>query len=438
MASRSAAMVRPPPAVSTSHLAVEARTRAWLEAQYERAVASLKARTPDDEVYEADGRPRRLSPFHFQELLRKLRIFRWLDGVSFSSFIDVGSGFDVYPERVGERYGVPAFYSDMVHPMNLPYGGSGFGRLDHAVTLNLASLPFRDEAFDVVLASEVLEHLVRPVEAIAELLRITRRMLVMTSLEALSVDRWQRLLSHLRVDVRVPHVERNFLLLEEIEAIFGPTLRHENLFCDRTLPASVFAPVARQEAAYGALTDVSALTAALCRAVGDGGHGAGTLGVLVVCPKPGVEVRPPRAEDDAARARWLVERTAAFHHALADLHRAMAEGGAGFPACERPVDPALRDRLRCPDCRRGGLDADGSGLRCRECGARFAGEYGVPILTPSRERAADVALGEALDRLCGTDASRRRTVARVARRLRRNERPPGAARRALWRLLPTG
>ena len=423
---------------ATSHLAVEARTRAWLEEQYARGVASITARAPGDEVYAPDGRPRRLSRYHFQELLRKLRIFRWLDGIEFTSFIDVGSGFDVYPERVRERFGVPAFYADMVHPMNLPYGGTGFGRLDHAVTLNLASLPFRDEAFDVVLASEVLEHLVRPVEAIAELLRITRRALVMTSLEALSVDRWQRLLSHLRVDVRVPHVERNFLLLEEIEAIFGPTARHENLFCDRTLPASVFRPVEWQEAVYGALADVPALAAALCRAVAEGRHGPGTLGILIVCPKPGVGVRPPRAEDDAARARWLVERTAAFYHALAALHRAIADGRAGFPPREHPVDPALRDRLRCPDCRRGALDGDGAGLRCRECGARFAGEYGVPILPPSRERDADAALAEALDRLCGADAARRGTVARVARRLRRNERPAGAARRALWRLLPAG
>ena len=332
-------MVRPPPAVSTSHLAVEARTRAWLEAQYERAVASLKARTPDDEVYEADGRPRRLSPFHFQELLRKLRIFRWLDGIPFSSFIDVGSGFDVYPERVRERYGVPAFYSDMVHPMNLPYGDPGFGRLDHAVTLNLASLPFRDEAFDVVLASEVLEHLVRPVEAIAELVRITRRMLVMTSLEALSVDRWQRLLSHLRVDVRVPHIERNFLLLEEIEAIFGPTLRHENLFSDRTLPASVFAPVERQEAAYGALTDVSALTAALCRAVGEEGHGAGTLGVLVVCPRRASRcARRGRRTTRRAPAGWSSARRRSITRSRTSTVRWRRDGRG----CRRVSGPWIR------------------------------------------------------------------------------------------------
>src|SRR5262249_58982794 len=182
-------------------------------------MAGLRQHTEAANVYEADGRPRRMSRYHFQELQRKLKIFRSLDRVDFESFIDIGSGFDVYPQRVRERYGVPAFYADLVHSMNLPFGGAEFGRLDNAVTLNLTSLPFQDGAFDAVLSTEVLEHLVRPVEAIAELVRITRRVLVMTSLEALAVNSWARFLSHWRGDVRVPPLERDFLLREEIEAI---------------------------------------------------------------------------------------------------------------------------------------------------------------------------------------------------------------------------
>src|SRR5262245_15844857 len=206
---------------------VEQRTQAWLEASFLQALASLRQR--GEGVYDASGRPQRMSRYAFQELLRKLKIFRWLDALSFTSFVDIGSGFDTYPNLVHARYGVPAYYSDLVHSMNLPYGGAAFGRLDHAVTLNLASLPFADGAFDVVLASEVLEHLVRPVEAIAELLRITRRYLIMTSLEALATSRFQRLLAHHLVDVRVPHVERNFFLLPEFRALFGHDVHTENL-----------------------------------------------------------------------------------------------------------------------------------------------------------------------------------------------------------------
>ena len=88
--------------------------------------------------------------------------------------------------------------------MNLPFDGERVGRLDHAVTLDLRRLPFRDGAFDVVLASEVLEHLVRPVEAIAELAHgvsaSTRWSWL--NLEALAPNRVRQLLSHLAVDVR--------------------------------------------------------------------------------------------------------------------------------------------------------------------------------------------------------------------------------------------
>src|SRR5262249_25317856 len=147
---------------------------------------------PETMVYDDSGRPQRVSEFHFVRLRRKLKLFRWLDTFEFDSFLDLASGWDHLPYLVRERYGVPAYYSDMVHRMNLPIDGPEFGKLDHAVTLRLPRLPFKDGAFDVVLSTEVLEHLVRPVEALAELLRITRKYLVVTSLEALSPNRSQR------------------------------------------------------------------------------------------------------------------------------------------------------------------------------------------------------------------------------------------------------
>src|SRR5204863_47904 len=130
------------------------------------------ARTPLDparRVYDGAGEPCRVTAEHFGRLLRKLRIFRWLDRLEFDSFIDVASGWEHVPHLVRERYGVPAFYSDMVHELNLATEGPRFGKVDHAVTLQLPTLPFRDEAFDVVLCSEVFEHLVRPVDTLVGL-----------------------------------------------------------------------------------------------------------------------------------------------------------------------------------------------------------------------------------------------------------------------------
>ena len=409
--------------------AVEERTRHWLEAQYLSALATLEASRG---VYDAHGQLQTLTQYGFQEVQRKLKIFRWLDRLSFDSFIDVGSGFDYYPTLVHERYGVPAYFSDFAHSMNLPYGGDAFGKLDRAVTLNIARLPFADDSFDVVLSSEVLEHLVRPVEAIAELLRVARKYVIMTSLEALSTSRWQRWLSHVRVDVRQPHVERNFFLLHELAAIFGPDWQHENLFYDPDLPAGAFVPPAARAAAYAALRDVPAFAAALCAAVRVTDHRPGSMGILIVKAKPGAAIGPAR-QDDHALARWLIERTGLRQAALYRLAEEIRAGSAAFAVPDRPIAAELLARLRCPDCL-GRLERAESGLRCAQCAAVFPVEYGVPRLYPLRV-SEPRAEAEWLPRLCGADPDRRRIVRRVARRLKDNERAPGPLRRLVQRAL---
>lgn len=409
--------------------AVEERTRHWLESNYLSAIANLHDEAQG--VYDGNGQPQRLTRYHFQEVQRKLKIFRWLDRLEFSNFIDIGSGFDRYPSLVRERYGVPACYSDFAHSMNLPYGGAEHGKLDNAVTLNIVRLPFADNTFDVVMSSEVLEHLVRPIDCIAELLRVTRKYLIMTSLEALSANRWQRWLSHLRVDISEPHVERNFFLIDELQAIFGaPGWQHENLFYDNTLPASSFEPGERQEAAYATIRDADQFAKALVHAASVDDHRSGAMGVLIVKAKGGDKPKPPT--DAHALARWLIDRTAAGQRAGFRLVDQIRNGTAPFAEPDRPIAASLLALLRCPDCR-GALTAEGSGTRCPRCATTFRGEYGVPIMYPQRyDEAAD---GEesVLSSLCGNDAARRAVVKRVRDRLRKNEQPAGALRRLLWR-----
>jgi uncharacterized protein YbaR (Trm112 family) len=408
--------------------AVEERTRSWLDTAYLRGVMAMRERPP---VFDAGGRPQRMTPYDFQELQRKLEVFRWFDRFDFASFLDVGSGFDVVPQLVSRRYGVPGYYADLVHTMNLPYGGDALGRLDRAVTVNVARLPFPDGAFDLVLASEVLEHLVRPVEAIAELLRVSRRYLVMTSLEALAVGRWQRCWAHHRVDVRVPHDERNFFLLAEFAALFGSDFHHENLFYGPALPANPLLPQAEQAAAYARLTDLAVLEEALHAATAVRDHRPGAMGILLVKAAPGAAVRPAAARPDLAR--WLIDEKIRLERTWQRLLADMDAGRGEFPPRERPIATDLLARVVCPDCR-GTFERAGSGLTCTACGARFAGEHGVPILYPTRARDEREVVEESLDRLCGDDRRRRWTVRRLLARLRRNERPAGPVRRWLWRL----
>lgn len=416
---------------------VERDTRSWLTDTFHTGVAGTLE--PERLVYDADGQPRRVTPAHFGRLVRKLKILRWLDRLEFRTFVDVASGWEHVPHLVTERYGVPAFYCDMVHELNLPTDGLVWGKLDHAVTMQLPALPFKDDAFDVVLCSEVFEHLVRPVEAMAELLRVARRYVVLTTLEGLSPDRWRQLRSHFLVDVRVPHVERNFLVLDEFRAVFGDGLRHENLLYSPGMPRSLFDPPHLQAPAYAALDDRAKLERALCRAVAEPGHGRGAMGIVLVKPLGGATVHEPRPDADPELARWLVEK-AFQEQEQAELVLAVWEAFRRDPSLrpkepgvDRPVATSLLAYLQCPDCH-GELvrNATGGGLRCPACDAAFASEYGVPMLYPRQGRSLTEA--ECLDRICGTDAARRRIVRRVLRRLRRNEAPPGRFRRTLWSL----
>ncbi len=412
---------------------VEEQTTAWVSERLIEGVA--RGGDPATAVFDAAGNPQRMSRYHFQSLQRKLKIFRWLDGLDFASFIDIGSGFDCYPYLAGQRYGVPAYYSDLNHQMNMPFDGSRTGKIDHAVTLNLIRLPFPDGAFDVVLASEVLEHLVRPVEAIAELLRITRKVLIMTSLEALVGNRRQRFLSHFRVDVRVPHVERNFFLLDEFRALFGDDLQHENLLFSHTLPANPFEPDDRQEAAYASLNERGALERALCHAVTVNEHRPGAMGILLVKAMPEVELVAPDPHSDRVLARWLIDQAVSLERSGFSAREKFWNGTAEFPATHSPIAPALLAVVRCPDCG-GPLSPHGAGALCPACQTEFPGSYGVPILYPTRASESPAAAAACVSRLCGTDARRARVVQRLMRRLRRNEGPPGRLRQLLWKLDP--
>ena len=326
-----------------------------------------------------------------------------------------------------------------MHRLNLPGLGSRLGKLDHAVTLDLTRLPFRDGAFDVVVSSEVLEHLVHPVEALAEMVRVARRAVVLTSLEALAPDRLRRVLSHLAIDVRRPHVERNFLLIDEFRALLGDDLRHEALLCYDRSPVNPFWPRARIDATFDAIRDRDTLERALVRAAETVPHGPGTMGIVLARVAPGVHVAPARPEADPALARWLVNEVASLeYYTFAELcaHgvlRVRPELEPPGPAPDRPVAPALLARLQCPECR-GVLVQDPGALRCTGCGASFSTDYGVPNLHPTRAHDDRAAREEAVRRLCGDDAARAATVVRLMDRLRRNERPPGALKRAAWRL----
>jgi uncharacterized protein YbaR (Trm112 family) len=366
----------------------EQRTLEWLE---ERFSSELNA---GELVYRVSTDPHNVTQEHFGGLLRQLRILRWLDRFRFDSLIDVGSGFAFMPWLIRDRYKCETFYCDFVHRWNLPTDLWELHKVDHAVTAKLPQLPFADGAFDAVLCSEVLEHLVHPVEALAELIRIAKRYVIFTSLEALSSGRLRRWIDHHRVDFSVPHVERNFLLLDEFRAIIGDGFHSECFEYPPDMPANPWAPESERKKGYAALHDRETLATALCTAARAREHAPAT-GFI---------------RKDPTRTPWYLQEP------------------------KRPVHQDLAARLRCPDCRQA-LSRVDAGMTCDACGRSFASEYGVPVLYPRDAELPPAFTEECLGRLCGSDEARRTTVRRVVERLRRNEMNPSGWRRKLSRLL---
>src|SRR5262245_27635877 len=437
-----------------SPLAVEQRTRAWLQERFREGIKLGYDRRAG--VFEADGRPCRVTLYAFQLLQRKLKIFRLLDRLRFESFIDVGAGFEDYPKLVRERYGAAPYYADFNHQANLPFDGFESDRLDHAVTASLARLPFPDGAFDVVLCSEGLEHLVRPVEAIAELRRIARKAVIVTSLEAFAPRPLARWWLHYRVDVTVPHVERNFLSWADLRILFGDDARFEALLDSTTLPVPITTPRSEQEAVYLRLRDRAALVDTLVRAVRPadpaGPHRTGILAAIDV--DHGGAFAATRADDDRALVSWVVDRTAAIEREQLDaidryafitgtiLRREPSLAADAFlPAllelaavpCGRRISSDLLAHLCCPDCR-SRLAASSTEVRCTVCKTIFAVDCGVPMLYPRRMPDDAATEPELLERLAARTAVQRQRLRRLRRRLRRNERPAGPFRRAVWTL----
>jgi hypothetical protein len=89
----------------------ERETSSWLTSGLHESVASLGVETL---VYDDQAAPARLTKEHFEHLVRKLKILRWLDRLPCESFLDVGAGADHVPVLVRERRGADTYYGDLV------------------------------------------------------------------------------------------------------------------------------------------------------------------------------------------------------------------------------------------------------------------------------------------------------------------------------------
>jgi len=97
-----------------------------------------------------------------------------------SSILDVGCGEGVVTSRMARLTGVTTVGVDLGVPaLEAEWRQREGGLLSFEAALTY-ELPFDDGSFDCVCALEVLEHLERPRDALAELTRVSARMLILS------------------------------------------------------------------------------------------------------------------------------------------------------------------------------------------------------------------------------------------------------------------
>jgi SAM-dependent methyltransferase len=317
---------------------------------------------------------------HLGRLARFLRLLRALDGLSFESVLDVGGAEGWWSHAVRTLFGARTATTDLSLQACLR-ARELFGL--PAAAVDCARLPFADGAFDVVVCSEVLEHVEHPVATLLELCRVARRTVLLTT-EEVRYDR-AAIDAYLFRRPGWPHMERNLFHPDDSTAGLPGVLLVPQ--CDAPPPHQ--AP-ATEQAIEWLLANTTSTEMA-----------PGRIGVVATIPRPG---HSPRTRSHGDR------------ELLEDLLRAtVAPGTRAEPPGEAAQEQWL-STLRDPHTHRV-LQRDANGLR----GSRsFPVTDGVPdfvdVEAPAPSRA------ELVERLVGTPQAQREALLSLHDRLALPER----------------
>ncbi|MCX8073031.1 MAG: class I SAM-dependent methyltransferase [Candidatus Binatia bacterium] len=180
------------------------RTRAWLEQIYSGPPPGFGDYVPHSPIGGLSFRARYLGTYaHLYAILRRLRHY------SFRSALDVGAGEGFLAQLVTEIFGARCFATDLA----LHACRRARERVEHVVCAHALELPFKDNCVDVVISVNTLEH-IRPIhEAVEELERVARHLLVVA-------------LPHARMGQAPepptePHAHVSLLTRAQMQTLFG-------------------------------------------------------------------------------------------------------------------------------------------------------------------------------------------------------------------------
>lgn len=188
-------------------------TRAWLENRFRKKDdnGNYFAHMPIYGIGHPSGEGN-----HVARMCRFLRILRVLDGLEFGTLLDVGGAEGYLSHVVRSVFGTDTATTDLSLEA-CQRARELFGL--PAAAVDSSRLPFATDSFDVVVCSEVVEHLERPVETMLELCRIARRAVVLTT-EEVGYNR-DEIAAYLFKRPGWPHMERNLFHPDDFTNCLG-------------------------------------------------------------------------------------------------------------------------------------------------------------------------------------------------------------------------
>ncbi len=296
-------------------------------------------------------------PGHLVRFVRTLKILGLISQFEFENAIDIGGGEGYLAGLIRDVFSAEVLTTDLSSAA-LVKAWELFGL--QGVGIHAAQLPFADNSFDLVVCSEVLEHVEDAVSAIMELDRICRKYIVITTLEACvsRLERWLRV--RLR-DFSHEHYEINWWHPTDFEQLLNGVQTSAQVYFGGRAGEPINEPELLKNQARQLLREMG-----IEKPFG----AADTVGIIVWKDKSGF----------AKRARpFLLEP-------LIDPLFA----GRIIPGEIDPnplnINAALIKQLRCPVCLGEITRTDFDTLECRGCARSYIIKEGVPLMYPDGKR----------------------------------------------------